>query len=375
MRQVNQTARGVAVLTVLAWACGRARPAGAFQLGHPCGAASARVLACGGARAGCCRAPRLRRGALLAAAADGADSAPRPRPPETEAEKRELEALRRASAQAQEQPSAAAAEARARARALQDELAAKAGARRKIVDRARELLRKASADPRMAGAAADSAVDAVLAKNTQVAQLDADLARIAEELRALVPPGICALTAPSKMHGYVREMNAMPIIQALQQGNDRAQRIAALVIEADRELRFLTDQELRAIQAELAAGDSAEGALLRAAAARMMRDFQGTIVEGAKEAVAEEAPGALSRPGPLADARVAQAYWDELNHLLRLSHYAAAAAVASFAVPQVTKPKTLNPKPSRPAPPCMSITIKFPINFIFIALFLFLPLF
>eukprot|EP00802_Teleaulax_amphioxeia_P023127 Tamp_23661.p1 GENE.Tamp_23661~~Tamp_23661.p1 ORF type:complete len:276 (+),score=89.95 Tamp_23661:91-828(+) len=186
----------------------------------------------------------------------------------------------------------------------------------------------------MAGAAADSAVDAVLAKNTQVAQLDADLARIAEELRALVPPGICALTAPSKMHGYVREMNAMPIIQALQQGNDRAQRIAALVIEADRELRFLTDQELRAIQAELAAGDSAEGALLRAAAARMMRDFQGTIVEGAKEAVAEEAPGALSPPGPLADARVAQAYWDELSHLLRLSHYAAAAAVASFAVPQ-----------------------------------------
>ena len=76
----------------------------------------------------------------------------------------ELEALRRASAQAQEQPSAAAAEARARARALQDELAAKAGARRKIVDRARELLRKASADPRMAGAATDSAVDAVQAR-------------------------------------------------------------------------------------------------------------------------------------------------------------------------------------------------------------------
>ena len=43
--------------------------------------------------------------------------------------------------------------------------------------------------------------------------------------------------------------------------------IAALIIEADRELRFLTDQELSAIQAELAAGDSAEGALLRAAAA------------------------------------------------------------------------------------------------------------
>jgi len=75
---------------------------------------------------------------------------------------------------------------------------------------------------------------------------------------------------------------------------------------------------------------------------RMMRDFQGTIVEGAKEAIMEEAPGALASSGALGAPHVAQAYWDELRHLLRLCHYAAAAAVASFTDKQVCN---LNPTP------------------------------
>ena len=74
----------------------------------------------------------------------------------------------------------------------------------------------------------------------------------------------------------------------------------------------------------------------------MMRDFQGTIVEGAKEAIMEEAPGALASSGALGAPHVAQAYWDELRHLLRLCHYASAAAVASFTDKQVCN---LNPTP------------------------------
>jgi len=265
----RQAARGVAVLALLSLSCSLVLPASAFSP-RPRWERAGALSAAGAARSrACCRQTRhapARRGVLLASAGDGdqGKAGARPRPPETEAEKRELEALRRAAAQAKEQPSAAAAEVRARARALHDELALKAGARKRIADRARELLRKASADERLP---ADISVDAVLAKDPQVALIDADLARIAGELKELVPPGLCALAAPSRTFGHVREMNAMPIIQALYQGNDRAQRIAALIIEADRELRFLTDQELSAIQAELAAGDSAEGALLRAAAA------------------------------------------------------------------------------------------------------------
>jgi hypothetical protein len=259
----RKAARGVAVLALLSLSCSLVVPAAAFSQ-RPrwqcAGALSAAVRS----RA-CCSHTRPW-GVLLASTGGGdqGKAGARPRPPETEAEKRELEALRRAAAQGREQPSRAAAEVRARARALQDEQAVKAGARKRIADRARELLRKASADARLPP---DISVDAVLAKDPQVALLDADLARIAGELKELVPPGLCALAAPSRTFGHVREMNAMPIIQALYQGNDRAQRIAALIIEADRELRFLTDQELSAIQAELAAGDSAEGALLRAAAA------------------------------------------------------------------------------------------------------------
>lgn len=255
----------MAVLTLLSLSCSIVLPAAAFSQ-RPRWERAGALSAAGAARSrACCRQTRPG-GVLLASAGDGdqGKAGARPRPPETEAEKRELEALRRAAAQAMEKPSAAAAEVRARARALQDELAVKAGARKRIADRARELLLKASADARLP---ADISVDAVLAKDPQVALLDADLARIAGELKELIPPGLCALAAPSRTFGHVREMNAMPIIQALYQGNDRAQRIAALIIEADKELRFLTDQELSAIQAELAAGDSAEGALLRAAAA------------------------------------------------------------------------------------------------------------
>ena len=256
----------------------------------------------------------------------------------------ELESLRRAAAQAQEKPTRENIATRAKAQALQEEFNIKTGLRRKIADKARDLLGKASADPRLADAAADSAVEAVLSKNPQVAQLDAELLRISDELKELVPPGLCALTKPSKNYGYVREINAMPIVEALQKGNERAQRIAALIIEADRELRFLTDQELSAIGTELAAGEqNAEGAHLRASAARIMRDFQGTIVEGAKESIADKEPGTLSPAGALASEQVAQAFWEELRHLLRLSHYAAAAAVAAYTDDQVLIRSILRP--------------------------------
>jgi hypothetical protein len=142
--------------------------------------------------------------------------------------------------------------------------------------------------------------------------------------------GVCALAEPSKRHGYVREMNALPIVRALQAGNDRAQRIASAIIAADRDLRFLSDEELGLIEREVAGDDEADGAMLRRNAALIMRDFKGTIVEGAKETLEAEMPRILTE-GVLASARVAGAYWEEVKHLHRLAHYATAAGVAKFA--------------------------------------------
>lgn len=225
--------------------------------------------------------------------------------PEAEADKKELEHLRRVAAQAQRQPESLAEFTRAKTRALQQEFETKFGLRKKIVDKAKELLCKAAADQRLATAVTDTAVEAVLAKNPQVALLDADLLRISNELKQLVPPGLCALAAPSKRYGYVREMNAMPLVIALQKGNDRARRIADIIITADAELRFLNDNELRAIELEIATGDNPEGALLRSTAAKILRDFQATIVEGAKEAISEEMPAVVADGGELANEDVA----------------------------------------------------------------------
>ena len=237
-------------------------------------------------------------------------------------ERREIEDLRRAAQQAQQQPDRAAAAARQRMQALRSEFETKAAVREKIASKTRDLLSKASADPRLAGATHNSSVEDVLAKNPQVAALDADLGRLLGQIAEVTRPGLCSLEAPSRKYGYVREMNAAPMVAALEMGNQRAQDIAKHIIAADLELRFLTDDELADIEAKLAEGDSAEGAMLRRTAAVIMRDFQKSIVEGAKEAE----PAALSSASP----RVAAAFHDELLHLLRLSHFAVAAAVTSF---------------------------------------------
>ena len=250
---------------------------------------------------------------------------------QTDDEKREIENLRRMALQAQQQPDRSAAEARLSVQAFKREYDTKAAVREKIAEKARELLGRVSSDPRLARAAQDSSVDNVLAKNPQVAALDADLRRLSEEIKELTRPGICSLEAPHKRYGYVREVNAAPMVAALEMGTDRARRIAERIVAADLELRFLSDDDLAAIEAQLAAGDNAEGAMLRRTAAVMMRDFQKSIVEGAGEALAEELPAVVEEPAPLASPGVAAAFDDELLHLLRLSHYAVAAGVATFA--------------------------------------------
>jgi hypothetical protein len=245
---------------------------------------------------------------------------------QTDDERREIDELRRSAQQAQQQPDRAAAAARQRVHALRSEYETKAAVREKIASKTRELLSKVSADPRLAAATRGSSVEDVLAKNPQVAELDADLGLLLGQIAELTRPGLCSLEAPSRKYGFVREMNAAPMVAALETGNQRAQDIAKHIIAADLELRFLSDRELADIEAKLAEGDNAEGAMLRRTAATIMRDFQKSIVEGAKEALASEMPMALSSASP----QVAAAFHDELLHLLRLSQYAAAAAVASF---------------------------------------------
>lgn len=96
-------------------------------------------------------------------------------PPETEAEKRELANLRQLAAQSQQAPDREQQAARIKVLALQKEFQAKVGVRKMVADKATELLGKAATDPRLASAASASATETVLAKNPQVAQLDADL--------------------------------------------------------------------------------------------------------------------------------------------------------------------------------------------------------
>jgi len=139
-----------------------------------------------------------------------------PPPPETEAQKRELENLRQLAAQAQRAPDRAETAVRGKVRTLQKEFQTKVGMRKVIADKAAELMGKAATDPRLAAAVNASATEAVLRKNPQVSQLDADLLRISKEIRNLLPPGLCALESPSKTYGYVRELNAMPAVLALQ---------------------------------------------------------------------------------------------------------------------------------------------------------------
>ena len=85
-------------------------------------------------------------------------------PPETDAEKREIENLRRVAAQAQLQPNREQEATRLKAQALRQEFETKAGLREIIADKAKELLSKAAADPRLASAVSDSAAEAVLTK-------------------------------------------------------------------------------------------------------------------------------------------------------------------------------------------------------------------
>ena len=268
-------------------------------------------------------------GAVLSATAGAGEEDPRRLA--SEAEQKQLDDLRRLAARAQQQPSAAAVAAIEEVRSLRKELAVKAAARETIVERARQLLAVAGRDERLSAAASDLDMEAVLAKNPQLALLDRELARLAEAIRERAHPGLCALEPPSKRYGYVRQMNAQSLVLAM--NSDSSGGVAEVLRAADAEQRFLTDADLQAIQAALSANTrAAEGAVLRRAAAVMLRDFQRTIVEGAEESVKEELLKAVEpgRERGLTAEEVATAYLQELLHLLRLVHYATASGVASF---------------------------------------------
>ncbi|EKX51423.1 hypothetical protein GUITHDRAFT_66095, partial [Guillardia theta CCMP2712] len=106
--------------------------------------------------------------------------------------------------------------------------------------------------------------------------------------------------------------------------------IQEFVLAADEDMRFFNDSEMSRIETALASTGSADGAKIRRVAARIMRDFQGTILEGAQERLAELQPELVKEGGMLYPPNRAQAFWEELKHLLRLAHYATAIGTREY---------------------------------------------
>jgi hypothetical protein len=157
-----------------------------------------------------------------------------------------------------------------------------------VVSKVRDFFDKIQSDPRLAKASAGSSPDALIAKNPEFQKCVKRIDELQSELDKLMLWGATSLSAregsSEAAKELARELKQRPVL-VLPDGV-----LGEHLATAAKEERFLSKEELKEIEADLPfAGrewkQTEEGARLRKIMANMLREFEGTIVEAARDRV------------------------------------------------------------------------------------------
>jgi hypothetical protein len=153
-------------------------------------------------------------------------------------------------------------------------------ARDQIVNKTRRLADSVRNDPRIGSTVIDQErLEKILDTNPTVRQLKEKIVFIEDELAALRREGL-----PRLVRAIESSEEEHPLRRAVLDG-EGSQALRRLASMASSKRGFLSDGDLREVEALMAGAAGAEGARIRRVAAALLRDFSQTIVEAAKHPV------------------------------------------------------------------------------------------
>ena len=212
--------------------------------------------------------------------------------------------------------------------------------RDQVLNRTASLINRLVATPELAVIKSDL-FDKVRSNNPELQKLEGEIVRLKAELWTLQPPGLCVLipNAVNEVGGGWRELDASVLYKVSMRADKSS--LLARSCAADVSKRFLLSKSLSLPQTKTCASSTtrkcqglklpwlprarlvvdvvvallvltfmSDGAKIRRVAARIMRDFQGTILEGAQERLAELQPELVKEGGMLYPPNRAQAFWE-----------------------------------------------------------------
>lgn len=217
------------------------------------------------------------------------------------------------------------------------------------MSKVKELFNRLQADPRAAKASAGTSAESVVAKNPEFRKCEERIGQLKGELASLMSWGVSSLAAKEgggeAARDLAAQLEARPVL--VLPGGILGEHLAQAAVER----RFLSPEELKKVELDLPfAGkewrQTEEGARLRRIMANIMREFEGSIVEAAKDQIPVDFPGIASPGQPLHPQGRADAIFEELRHILLLCQYATATGTPSFTDPEV-RPAPRHPRLGR----------------------------